>query len=71
MPERRIAYIILDFKTALEQFKSGKIDIEQLSSEFETLKTSMGGAIARYCDDFSSADYQAVLKQLESKDATD
>ena len=43
MPERRIAYIILDFKTALEQFKSGEMDIDQLSSAFETLKRPNNG----------------------------
>ena len=71
MPERRIAYIILEFKTALDQFKSGEIDIDQLSGAFETLKYHVGGAISRYCDDFSSSDYHAVLKELEGKDATD
>ena len=70
MPERQIAYIMIDFNTALEQFKSGEIEIDQLSSEFEKLKTSVGGVIARYCDDFSSSDYHAVVKQLEGKDAT-
>tara|TARA_R110000824_G_scaffold30187_1_gene99668 strand:+ start:351 stop:566 length:216 start_codon:yes stop_codon:yes gene_type:complete len=70
MAERQLAYIILDFKRSLDQFKSGDIEIDQLSSEFEKLKTSVGGIVSRYCDDFSSSEYHAVLKQLEGKDAT-
>lgn len=71
MPERSMAYVILDFQVALDKFKAGNIDIETLTAEFKSLKNRVGYAVARYCDDFSSSEYRQILKQLEGKDATD
>ena len=71
MPERNMAYIILDFQDALKRFKVGTINIETLTQEFETMKHRVGGAVARYCDDFSSSDYRNILRELEGTNATD
>ena len=71
MPERNMAYVMLDFQVALDKFKEGDINIETLTGEFEALKQRVGCAVSRYCDDFSSPEYYQILKQLEGKDATD
>jgi hypothetical protein len=71
MPERNMAHVILDFQVALDKFKAGDINIVTLTAEFEVLKHRVGCAAARYCDDFSAGEYHQILKQLETKDATD